>query len=223
MKISVVIPAYNEEAYLPECLAGIRNQIRQPDEVIVVDNNSTDATPAIARKYGARVIKEKNKGIAWTRNTGFNSATGDIIVRVDADTRLFPDWIQKAETHFTKSSVDAIAGKNNYDTFSKDFDSLYTTYHRVAKYINNNTPVMSGSNFALRKSTWNSIRKTLDMSFAELVMEDIHLSIAIRKRGGTILRDHSMQAITSGRRRSRNPLSFYIEYPSKILLSYLIS
>ena len=63
MKVSVVIPSYNEEKYIGRCLEGIALQIEKPDEVIVVDNNCTDKTVEIAEKFGATIIKEKKQGM----------------------------------------------------------------------------------------------------------------------------------------------------------------
>ena len=60
--ISVVIPAFNEEKYLPACLEALKKQTFKNYELIVVDNNSTDKTAQIAKKFGARVVKEKKQG-----------------------------------------------------------------------------------------------------------------------------------------------------------------
>ena len=72
LTISVVIPAWNEEKYIEEALDLIAKQTIQPLEVIVVDNNSVDNTVAIAKRKGARVIKEARQGITPARNAGFN-------------------------------------------------------------------------------------------------------------------------------------------------------
>ncbi len=83
MKVSVVIPAYNEEAGLPKVLEEIPKDI---DEIVVVDNASTDSTYEVAKRSGARVIRhERNLGKVASIHTGIKNAEGDIIVLMDAD------------------------------------------------------------------------------------------------------------------------------------------
>jgi glycosyltransferase involved in cell wall biosynthesis len=103
MKISVVIPAYNEESFLPRLLTSLRQQtFSLPYEVIVVDNNSTDKTAQIAKKFGAKVIHEKKRGYAYACKAGFEAAKGDIIARADADYVQPKDWLEKIYTAFKK-------------------------------------------------------------------------------------------------------------------------
>ena len=89
-KLSVVISAYNEERNIKDCLESVR---RLADEIIVVDNSSTDRTGEIARKYTKKVFEQKNdpKNIDLQKNFGFSKATGDWILSLDADERLTPE------------------------------------------------------------------------------------------------------------------------------------
>lgn len=99
--LSVVIPAYNEEQYLPACLRALRGQKDAPPfEVIVVDNASTDSTACIAEEFGAHVVAEPRKGVARARQTGFEAASGEIIASTDADTIVPPDWLACIAAHF---------------------------------------------------------------------------------------------------------------------------
>ena len=85
--LSVVIPAYNEEQYLPACLRALRQQKDAPPfEVIVVDNASTDSTACIAGQFGAHVVAEPRKGVARARQSGFEAARAPIVASTDADT-----------------------------------------------------------------------------------------------------------------------------------------
>ncbi len=94
LSVSIVIPVYNEEAHLKNCLDAIARQTVAPDEVIVVDNNSTDRSVEIAEKYSfVKVIKEAKQGRAHARNSGFNVATCDVIGRIDAHSLFASDWV----------------------------------------------------------------------------------------------------------------------------------
>jgi glycosyltransferase involved in cell wall biosynthesis len=94
LTLSIVIPVYNEQCHLKACLDAIANQTESPDEVIVVDNNSTDRTLAIAESYPfVKILKEKKQGVLAVRTKGFNSARSSIIGRIDADTVLPPGWV----------------------------------------------------------------------------------------------------------------------------------
>jgi glycosyltransferase involved in cell wall biosynthesis len=87
--ISFIIPAYNEEQYLGATLRALDNaarDVREPFEIIVVDDASTDRTAAIAREHQARVVAVGNRQIAATRNAGARAASGDVLFFVDADT-----------------------------------------------------------------------------------------------------------------------------------------
>lgn len=106
MKISVVIPAHNEELFLPKTLKSLSEQtFKLPYEIIVVDNKSTDKTAEIAATYGAVVVKEEKKGFAHACNAGFLAAKGDIIARADADYILPKKWLDKIWKAFQKDKL----------------------------------------------------------------------------------------------------------------------
>src|SRR5215204_2503071 len=95
MRLSVIIPAYNEEKYLPDTLERIVSALsaaNRDSEVIVVDNESEDKTRAIAESFGARVISESVHNIGKVRNTGGKNASGEVLIFVDADT-LVPETL----------------------------------------------------------------------------------------------------------------------------------
>lgn len=103
-KISIVIPAYNEAEFLPRCLKSLNNQVDAPAyEVIVVDNNSTDSTSKIAKKLGAKVIIEKERGVVAARQAGLKIAKGEIIVSTDSDSFFRPDWLANIWDYYQKN------------------------------------------------------------------------------------------------------------------------
>ncbi len=96
MKLSVIIPAFNEEKELAPCLASVRLAVLEvsPElevEVIVVDNNCTDRTAEIGREGGAQVVFEPVRQISRARNAGARAATGSWLLFIDADSRLSPE------------------------------------------------------------------------------------------------------------------------------------
>ena len=95
MRLSVIIPAYNEEKYLPETLERIVSALAAAgcdSEIIVVDNDSEDQTRQVAESFGAKVVSESEHNIGRVRNTGGKKASGDLLIFVDADT-LVPDTL----------------------------------------------------------------------------------------------------------------------------------
>jgi len=95
MKVSVIIPAYNEELALPETLERIGKALSVAacsSEIIVVDNDSQDGTKQLAEAFGAKVFLEKEHNISKVRNTGERDSSGDVLVFIDADT-LVPDTL----------------------------------------------------------------------------------------------------------------------------------
>src|SRR5580700_1310148 len=104
MRLSFVVPAYNEETYLPACLDSILKQIQSLGddvEIIVVNNASTDGTREVALKYpGVRVVDEPRKGLTFARQAGFAASKGDLIANVDSDSRLTPGWVKRVLGEF---------------------------------------------------------------------------------------------------------------------------
>ena len=100
MRLSVVIPALNEERHLGQLLSDIQRQTQSPDEIIVVDAGSTDATVHIAKRSQA-VVLHGEPPVARGRNLGGFSAPGELIFFLDADTRLpetfFEDFVSEVE------------------------------------------------------------------------------------------------------------------------------
>ena len=112
MKASIVIPAYNEEAYIEETLKSIIHQTYQNFEIIVVDCFSEDNTAKIAENYGATILNCKKGNIGLARRTGCLAAKGEFIISCSADTIYAKDWLEKL--------IDPL--KNGYDM---TFGSVY--------------------------------------------------------------------------------------------------
>jgi len=210
MKISVVIPVFNEEKYIDTCLSSIFNQTVLPDEIIVVDNNSTDNTTEIAKKFAVKIIPEGRQGMTYARNTGFDKATGDIIARTDADSIVPHDWIERIKNDFTKHDIEALTGLATYDSFFTHILNV-SVYLKIMSLLQKGKSTLIGPNMSITKNFWNKIR-TRVCSDNTQVHEDIDLGIHILKEGGKIYCDNKLIVSISSRRIKSNPVSFFVEY-----------
>jgi len=97
-KVSVVIPAYNEESYIGACLNSLANQTldRRDYEIVVVDGGSEDETVDIAREYADNVIIQHSKGVGGARNDGVEVSSGEIVAMTDADIILPCNWLEES-------------------------------------------------------------------------------------------------------------------------------
>ena len=212
MNISVVIPAFNEEKRIGHCLKSVFNQTVKPQEVIVVDNNSTDKTAEIARAMGARVIIQPIQGVTFARNLGFDVAKGEIIARTDADTIVPSNWIEKYNDHFEEDPLlDALSGPAIFGI------SLFTPLLKLIVFETNKKIFghygLFGPNLAIRKSAWLKIRDKVCMD-DEKVHEDTDLAIHIGKVGKVgYARD--LKVRTSARRLRQSPSSLLVDYMVK--------
>jgi len=93
-KVSVVIPAYNEEKDIEICLDSLKGQTFKDFEIVVVDDGSTDKTREIVEKYGVMLLKQEHQGPGNARNFGAESAKGEILIFVDADMHFDKDYIK---------------------------------------------------------------------------------------------------------------------------------
>lgn len=205
LTLSIVIPCYNEEKYIGSCLDSIADQQTPPDEVIVVDNNCTDNTIEIARKYSfVKVIKESKQGPLHARNAGFMAVSSDLIGRIDADTKISPNWVEYAKDRFIEdpeligltgtalAQTNALFKKSPYSTF---FPSNFLRYNRCLYRAN----TFWGANQVCRKCDFLNVIDALakdDLNYHE----DIDLSLALISRGAKIKYDSKLLVTVDGMR-----------------------
>ncbi|MFA5332650.1 MAG: glycosyltransferase [Methanoregula sp.] len=110
--ISVIVPSFNEEENIAQCLVSLSHQTvnRSEYEIIVVDGGSTDRTCEIARKYADMVFIQTSKKVGGARNDGVMASKGDIVASTDADCIIPPDWIEKVTKDFSDPGVVQIYG-----------------------------------------------------------------------------------------------------------------
>jgi len=110
--ISVIVPSFNEEANIAQCLVSLSHQTinKSEYEIIVVDGGSTDKTCEIARRYADMVFIQTSKKVGGARNDGVMAAKGDIIATTDADCILPPDWLECIKKDFSDPAVVQVYG-----------------------------------------------------------------------------------------------------------------
>ncbi len=159
MRVSVIIPAYNEEDLIGRTLESLSKQDYQGTiEIIVVDNSSTDGTARIASSWGATVVRENRKGYIYALVRGFEHATSEILITTDADTVVPSNWISTLAQAFAEDTqvVAAGGGIEFYDAnwrgnfFSRVILPVALAYDRLCFAY----PHMWGANMAVRRSAF---------------------------------------------------------------------
>ena len=159
--ISFVIPCYNEEKYIKDCIRSIKEEASKSllsYEIIVVDNNCTDNTASIAAQEGAIVVSEKQKGVVFARQKGYEIAMYDLIANIDADSRLCKGWVETALAQINKADVVAVTGPLVYDDVSKTMTIMTKFYYYLAWFSNNYIGVfLQGGNALIKKSALDKV------------------------------------------------------------------
>jgi len=107
-KISVIIPAYNEEKHIENLLSDLKRQTYKNFEAIVIDDCSTDRTVEIAKKFGIKILASGKHNLSHSRNLGIKASKGDIIVNLDADFRVNKKFLEEIEKTFKDSKVEGV-------------------------------------------------------------------------------------------------------------------
>jgi glycosyltransferase involved in cell wall biosynthesis len=135
--ISFIVPCYNEEQYIRDCIKSIKKAASNINyEIIVIDNNCTDNTSEIARDEDVIVVTEDRKGVVFARQTGYENAKYDLIANIDADSRIPENWVDVALKNIQPEDVAAVTGPLVYDDASIWLRIATRFYYYVA-YISN--------------------------------------------------------------------------------------
>lgn len=200
--ISVVVPSWNDAVMLRRCLAALAVQTRPPDEIVVVDNGSTDDTAAVAVAAGARVVVESRRGVWPATVAGFDAAQGDIIARLDADSVPPPDWLERVE------EILATSGARSAVTGPGDFYGGNRFTHWVGEHVYIagyfwfiggllGHPPLFGSNLAVRRALWTALRPRVDPTL-ERIHDDLQLSFLLEP-DMTVVYDRTLRVGVSAR------------------------
>jgi glycosyltransferase involved in cell wall biosynthesis len=220
MRFSIVVPAYNEAAYLGRALDSLLHQdYNGRYEVIVVDNNSTDGTAAVAAQYGVSVVKEPQQGVCAARQRGVDCATGEIIISTDADTTQPRDWLRTIDARFAESErVVAVAGPCRYQDpswWAKAFPILL--FGLVAKVyaLTGFVFYVSATNIAVRRTAFPGYDLKLTQGGDELDL------VRRLRRRGHVSWERQNVVTTSARRLQRGLLyNIFVSFLVYYLLAY---
>ncbi|MBU2667245.1 glycosyltransferase family 2 protein [Actinoplanes bogorensis] len=200
MLVSVVVPVYNEEQFIGPCLDAVLGQDEPVHEIIVVDNASSDGTLRALDAYADRVttLHEPRRGVQHARNRGMDAARGDVIGRIDADTRVGPGWSRAVREAFTDPGVHAATGPVSY--YDVVLSRVIDGGDALFRWSWSRGPLdwLLGANMAIRAHSWRRVRPVLcDDAGAH---EDIDLAIHLHGAGAAAVFATGMRAGTSARR-----------------------
>jgi glycosyltransferase involved in cell wall biosynthesis len=222
LRFSVVIPAFNESAYLADALMSLSRQDFDGDyEVIVVDNHSDDGTAAIARLCGATVVCEEEPGVCAARQRGTQHARGEIVVSTDADTIFDPSWLSSINRFFTRNPrCVAVAGPCRFVDgpwwacyAAVVFVVVSTVYRLTGRVL-----YVSATNVAFRKSAWTGYDTKLTQGGDEL-----DLLRRLRTRGHVAFEPNNPTFTSSRRLHEGLVYNIFVTCLFHYFFSYLVN
>jgi glycosyltransferase involved in cell wall biosynthesis len=229
MKLSFVIPAYNEENGIGACLDAIIAQKSGHDiEIIVVNNASTDGTATIVEQYvkkypDVKLVTEPEKGIVHARRAGLLASKGELIANVDADTRITPGWINRVLAEFARDpELVGISGPFIYYDVSSSvrfwarfFYYLGFIFYLLIRFVLHVGSILQGGNFVVRRDALEHIGGyDTNISFYG---EDTDVARRLSKVGHVKF-TFDLPALSSGRRLAKEgSISAGFRYATNIL------
>lgn len=222
--LSLIIPAHNEEHYLPKLLASVdiaRDNYRHGSdaiEVIVVDNQSTDGTAEIARARGCIVVQEEKRIIAAVRNRGASIARGEVLLFTDADNTIHPDTFNAIDQAISSDRVVAGATGVHLERMSPGIAAAYAIMIPLVWLTGMDTGVVF-----CRRSDFETIG---GYNEARLFAEDVQFLWDLRrlgwKRHQRLVRVRAAKATTSTRKFDRFGDWHYVGLILTAMVSWLI-
>ena len=196
--ISVIIPVYNGEKFLPGCLDALISGSYRDYELIVVDDCSTDRSVEISREKGAQVLKmPRQSGPGGARNLGAEHARGEVLFFVDADVVVKPDTMDRVAANFMDHpEIAAVFGSYDDEPAEKNFISQYKNlFHRfVHQQARSEAETFWAGCGAIRRDVFLAVDGFDAERYPRPAIEDIELGYRMRAKGHRILLDKQLQA-----------------------------
>jgi glycosyltransferase involved in cell wall biosynthesis len=193
--VTVIVCAYNEEQYLGACLQSLQSQTFPPDQIIVVNNASSDGTRQVAAAAaGVQLIDEPRRGLVIARETARRVATGDLLLWLDADCRAPREWVARVVQRFESDPrVVAVSGPCRFYDWHPYGRALLWAYdytvapltHVLVHHVLRRGAILYGGNFGVRRETLAAIGG-FDTSI-EFHGEDTNLARRLRPHGRLVL------------------------------------
>lgn len=206
--LSIIIPAYNEQQLISDCLDSVLNQTTDPAlyEIVVIDNNSTDQTATIAQNKGVRVEREQKKGYVHAIRKGVEVSEGKFLAFIDADCRAPVSWVSKILRNFEgKPDIVAVGGKLDYF----DINPIFSQAVKLFLFFADALP---GNNMAIKREALErigGIDPNVNMSV------DYWITLKLRQVG-RIKIDKDLVMLTSGR-RFEGAFTSHLEYAVNVV------
>ncbi len=180
MKVSIVIPCWNQAQYLSEAIESALNQTYEDIEVLVINDGSPDNTLEVASKYPVKIINQVNKGLASARNAGIMNMRGQYMLPLDADDILLPDCVKE---------LVRVAKATNADIIAPSFQTFGLAQETVTLMA---SPTIDDFRVANRIGYFSMIKRTALQEVGgyspKMIegYEDYHLTFDLLSRGKTI-------------------------------------
>ena len=222
LSTTILVRCFNEEKYIGKLLSGISKQTVRPDEVIVVDSGSTDATLTIASRFKVKILHIKSEDFSFGRslNIGCSEAKGDIIIFASAHVYpLYDDWVSKIIEPFKDSSIGIVYGKQRGNDLTKFSEhQVFKKWFPRNNTVSNESIFCNNANAAIRKSIWTKI------PYNEILtgLEDIDWAKKINEKSfkivyqneSTVIHVHEESFMQIQNRYRREAIAFKAIYPS---------
>lgn len=202
LNISVLIPCHNEELSIRRCVQSCLNQTRMPDQIIVVDDASTDDSVEILKTFGDRItllcLKKNTGNKSYVQEHGLKHVTGDVFITTDGDTILDKEFVATIEHSFADPEVAAVGGyiksiKHNWLTALREIDYVIgQNIHKLAQSLINFTFVIPGCAGAFRTDTFRSLIR-FDH---DTLTEDLDFTYKLHRQGQRVVYNRDAIAYT---------------------------
>ena len=199
-EVSFIVPAYNEERRIKNCLSALRSQTGTSFEIILVDNNCTDRTVDQASALCDQIVICREQGIGASRNAGAKQACGRYLAFIDADGKVTPGWLEAAIRQIKEGQLDSLSGWNHFAESNPVLFLYFNSYSVVFMLIYLismllRRPIVVGNNLLIERSLFLKTG-----GFPCCVAEDIKLSRELNHLGASTALCTGMKVAYSSRR-----------------------